>query len=208
MATGDALPESPSIFRNQKTDGASESVGDASPLAGKRVPCPCPSAKVCPGQCPVSLAGLSEPRGTVSLGQAWNRRGAQHTPEGSVCPGSSGFHPVKSSHFPWECLLCETLPDGLNELSGSRLQAPGQRLGGSPRLAGPPSAERAWLWGGGGSRAETQLHAALPAPQTNPSPSGPPSPHLYRGPTAWIQIIALPLVNCVMDPPRHQLLHL
>lgn len=161
MATGDALPESPSIFRNQKTDGASESVGDASLLGGKRVPCPCPSAKVCPGQCPVSLAGLSEPRGTASLGQAGNRRGAQHTPEGSVCPGSSGFHPVKSSHFPWECLLCETLPDGLNELSGSRLQAPGQRLGGSPRLAGPPSAERAWLRGGVGGAPGLRLSSTL-----------------------------------------------
>lgn len=82
-----------SIFGKWKTDGPSESAGDASPLGRKRglPPLPIsrgPSCSSCPGSC---VSGLSEPPGQVpSLEQAGNRHkelraGPAPAPAAGVC---------------------------------------------------------------------------------------------------------------------------
>lgn len=176
-----------------------------------------------PVRCPVSLDSRKPPGSFSSWGSLGTGVGLSAHPDpapaGGVC-----LHRViwfqSSETFKLSMGTCSILnsPGWAGQTQPKQAVSPWATAGGLATASWPPIGRSRRSWGA--SRIDAQLHSGLPGrPQASPSglPSGPQSPQLYwRGltagsPTAWVQILAPPLVNCVngkvTEPPGLQFLH-
>ena len=198
---GNALPDSLSIFRNWKTDGASESVGML--LCRLERGSPAPTRQPRPGRpvrCPVSLASRKPPGSFSPWGGPGTGVGLSAHPDpapaGGVC-----LHRViwfqSSEIFKLSMGTCSILnsPGWAGQTQPKQAVSPWATAGGLATAGWPPISRSRRGWGSLGPRPSSTPDSLDDLKQV-PLPSGPQSPHLYSigliagSPTAWVQILA------------------